>query len=127
MDTLNQKLAKLRNDNHLTQTDVADRLNIKCSTFSQMERNGIISAERFFKMSEIYGVSPCKIFYGYEPCKPPENPNILKQPEPPKPERTTVVLTKKEENMIKMLHNFSKDNYNRVMKLVQDIYQEGKK
>ncbi len=137
MNPLNQRLVKFRKLADLNQTDVAEKLNIKCSTFSQMERSGTVSAERFFKLAKIYGVSPCQIFYGEEPCKKDIIPQPavaeipapieLHQPAPVKPKEQFFVVTKKEENLLKIIRNFSKPDYNRVIEFIDSIYKEQRK
>ena len=47
MDKLiNQRIALYRKMANLTQTEVAEKMGMKCSTYSQMERKGSISSER---------------------------------------------------------------------------------
>ncbi len=121
MNSVNERIVKYRNLANLTQTEIAEKLDIKCSTYSQMERQGIVSAERLFKLSEIFGVSPCQLFKGEEPCKNSDT-NFLKSPEPEFPKTEVFVATKKEQNIIKIMREFSKADYNRVMELIQDIY-----
>lgn len=121
MDNLNDRIIEYRNIKDLTQTEVAEKLGIKCSTYSQMERQGIVSAERLFKLSEIFEVSPCMLFKGEEPCKINDK-NILKAPEPIIPKTEVFVATKKEQNIIKIMRELDKSDYNRVMELIQDLY-----
>ncbi len=134
MKEVNERIIKCRKLANLTQTDMAEKLNIKCSTYSQMERKGIVSAERLFEMSKIFGVSPCHLYYGTEPCKEeilaslPETPvSVLKQPEPIVPKKEIFVVTKKEENLLKIIRNFSKANYDKTIKFIEDTYKEEKK
>lgn len=137
MKTVNERIAKYRRLANLTQTDMAEKLNIQCSTYSQMERKGIVSAERLFRMAEIFGISPCKLFNGEEPCKsdvlnvqnPMDNPATLtfQQSPMPKIEKEFFTVTKKEENLIKIIRNLSKPNYDKTMKFIEEIYKEDKK
>ena len=137
MKTVNERIAKYRSLSNLTQTDMAEKLNIKCSTYSQMERKGIVSAERLFQMAEIFGISPCELFNGEEPCKSDlleiqnsmDNPATLtfQQSPMPKIEKEFFTVTKKEENLIKIIRNLSKPNYDRTMKFIEEIYKEDKK
>ena len=137
MNTVNERIAKYRRLANLTQTDMAEKLGIKCSTYSQMERKGIVSAERLYQMAEIFGVSPCELYNGEEPCKsnvpetknPMDNPAslIFQQSQMPKIEKEFFTVTKKEENLIKIIRNLSKPNYNKTMKFIEEIYKEDKK
>ena len=136
MKTVNERIAKYRRLSNLTQTDMAEKLNIKCSTYSQMERKGIVSAERLFQMAEIFGVSPCELFDGVEPCKQESSPFastgennqalIFHQPPMPKIEKEVFTVTKKEENLIKIIRNLSKANYDKTIKFIEEIYKEEK-
>ncbi len=131
MSTLNERIVKCRKLANLTQTDMAEKLNIKCSTYSQMERKGIISAERLFDMAEIFDVSPCYLFGEEESCRKkaetpliPQNETTLtfmRQPEAPAIKRDVFVVTKKEESIIKLLRNFSRTDYDRVIDFIQQI------
>lgn len=125
MDNVNERIVKYRNIAKQTQTEVAEKLDIKCSTYSQLERKGIVSAERLFKLSEIFGVTPCMLFKGEEPCKNTDT-SILKSPEPIFPKPEVFVATKKEQNIIKIIREFDKTDYNRVMELIQEIRAEKK-
>ncbi len=123
MDNVNERIIKYRNIAKQTQTEVAEKLDIKCSTYSQLERKGIVSADRLFKLSEIFGVSPCMLFKGEEPCK---NTTFFTAPEPIFPKTEVFVATKKEQNIIKIIREFDKTDYNRVMELIQEIRAEKK-
>ncbi len=137
MSTLNDRIAKYRKLANLTQTDMAEKLDIKCSTYSQMERKGIISADRLFEMAKIFGVSPCYLFNETEPCREaaktsivPQTetmPSVLNQPEVPVIKRDVFVVTKKEENLIKILRKLSKDDYNATMKFIEEMNRKQKK
>lgn len=136
-ETINQRVAKCRKLANLTQTDVAEKLGMKCSTYSQMERKGIISAERLSKMADIFNVSPNYLLNGEEPNiyeVPPtvptqvkHNEGLLRQEPPTIPQKEIFVVTKKEESLLKIIRNFSKPNYDRVMKFVETIYKQEKK
>ena len=135
-ETINQRVIKCRRLLNMTQTDVADRMGLKCSTYAQMERKGIISAERLLMIAEIFEVSPAYLLSGEEDSKysasslaesaEQNSENILKQPQPALPQKEVFVITKKEENLVKMIRNFSKPNYNRVIKLIETIFAEEK-
>lgn len=135
MKSVNERIIKYRKLANLTQTEMAEKLNIKCSTYSQLERKGIVSADRLFQLAEIFGVTPCQLYKGEEPCKntTPESSaptdsetSVLKQPESVKPEKEVFVATRKEQNIIKLIRNFSKPNYDKVMQIIEDIYKEEK-
>lgn len=135
-ETINQRVVKCRKLADLTQADVAEKLGMKGSTYSQMERKGIISAERLSKMAEIFDVSPNYLLTGEEISKytiPPIVPQgesipqpVLMQPEPVLPQKKVFVVTKKEENLIKIIRFLSKPNYDKVIKFIDSVYHEEK-
>lgn len=137
MKTVNERIAKYRRLANIKQRDMAEKLGMKGSTYSQMERTGIVSAERLFKMADIFGVTPCQLYKGEEPCKSDtfnqhtsaDNPAtlIFQQPAMPKIEKEIFTITKKEENLIKIIRNLSKPNYDKTMKFIEEIYKEDKK
>ena len=137
MKTVNERIAKYRRLSNIKQRDMAEKLGMKGSTYSQMERTGIVSGERLFQMAEIFGITPCELFKGEEPCKsnisnpqtPTDNPStlIFQQSTMPKIEKEIFTVTKKEENLIKIIRNLSKPNYDKTMKFIEEIYKEDKK
>lgn len=137
MKTVNERIAKYRRLSNIKQRDMAEKLGMKGSTYSQMEREGIVSADRLFQMAEIFGITPCELYNGVEPCKsnisnpqtPTDNPStlIFQQSPMPKIEKEIFTVTKKEENLIKIIRNLSKPNYDKTMKFIEEIYKEDKK
>ena len=135
MKDVNKRIAHWRRISGYNQTDIAEKLGIKCNTYSQMERTGNVSAERLFKLAEIFGVKPCKLFYGEELCKPEpiptipgidENKDIFKAPPPAIPEPEVFFVTNKEENLIKILRNLSKTNKDAAIKYIESLYHQEK-
>lgn len=135
METINQRVARCRKLANLTQTDVAEKLNMKCSTYSQMERKGIISAERLLKLAQIFDVSPNYLLNGQEipgyelpPVTDSQNhengERLLQSTSLPKSE--TFIITKKEENFIKMVRYLSKSAREDIMDYVHTLYTREK-
>ena len=60
---INERVKKYRILAGLSQEEVAKKLNMKTSTYSQMERNGNISAQTIMKLAEIFGVSATTLMY----------------------------------------------------------------
>lgn len=138
-ETINQRIALYRKLANLTQTEAAEKMGMKCSTYSQMERKGSISAERLLALSEIFGVKPDVLLYdtssqsseavdfsGAESA----SGQHLHQSVPfsdatlgPSP----FIVTHKEENIIKILRNLPKPDYDEVISLIDRKYKESKK
>lgn len=138
MSTLNDRIAECRNKSGKNQTEVAEMLGIKCSTYSQMERKGIVSAERLFKLAKIFGVTPCYLYDGNEPCRQNETDSIMPQtentmptlnsPEIPFYKKDVFIITKKEENLIKILRELKgTEHYNEAIKYIEDLNRNKKK
>ena len=135
-ETINQRVAKCRKLANLTQTDVAEKLGMKCSSYSQMERKGTISAERLLSLAKIFSVSTDYLLKGEETEKTAatnittdsgvENTALLYRSEQKEPEKNVFIVTKKEENLLKIIRNFSKPNYDRLIKFIEAIYKEEK-
>ncbi len=130
MKYVNQRIAKCRKLANLTQTDVAEKLGIKCSTYSQMERKGLVTAERLFEMSKIFGVTPCYLYDGKEPCREEaikiKEPamSVMSQPAIEKPKAEIFTVTKKEESLIKILRSFSKEDYAKTISFINELYNK---
>ena len=63
---INKRVRKYRKLAHLTQSQVADLIGMKSSSYSQMERVGDISAERIIKLAEIFEINVGLLLYGEE-------------------------------------------------------------
>ncbi len=61
--SINERIRKYRTQKKLNQTQLGERLGIKCSTYSQMERRGNISVEMALKIAEVLEVDPNLIIY----------------------------------------------------------------
>ena len=64
METINQRVRKYRKDLFLNQSDVAQMLGMKTSTYSQMERMGNITCDTLLKLTKILKVDVLKLLYG---------------------------------------------------------------
>ena len=139
-DTINQRIALYRKMANLTQTEPAERMGMKYSTYSQMERKGNISAERLRALSEILGVKPEILLYGQEgkqnkelnfSAEKTEISNTLRQPSvlaenTPSFAPAPFVPNRKEENILKILRNLPKEDYDEVIALINKKYKASK-
>ncbi len=125
-ETINQRVARNRKLVGLTQQETAEKLGMKCSTYSQMERKGNISANKVLELAAIFNISPDVLLYGDNPpqtetdnaslsqtATPPVNPHAI----PP------LLLTNREENIIKILRTLSKEDKNEVIALIEKKYK----
>ena len=65
-NTINKRIAALRKSRGLNQEDVAERLGMKPSTYSQMERKGNISADKIVAIANILRVPAIELLYGQD-------------------------------------------------------------
>ena len=134
MNELNKRIYTCRRLAELTQSEVAEKLGIKCSTYSQMERAGQISADRVFKLAEIFNVEPCYLYYGEKFCKqeqPVTAPTISEEmprlsAEIEKPIATKFVCTQKEERLISILRNLPKQKRDEAINFISKLHQSEK-
>ena len=133
---INQRIALYRKMANLTQTEVAEKMGMKCSTYSQMERKGSISTERLLVLADILGVTPEMLLYETTMAKKLDfsaaetvtsslNQNkdpFGKAPFSPAP----FIPTHKEESIIKILRNLPKSYYDEVVTFINQKYKESK-
>ena len=60
---INKRVVYYRKKARLKQTEVAELMGMKCSTYSQMEREGDISAERIIKLADIFKIDVRCLLY----------------------------------------------------------------
>ena len=71
-ETINKRIRRLRKAKGYTQADVAKLLNLKISTYSQMERKGNINSDKITKLSEVLDTKPLVLLYGEDYCEHPK-------------------------------------------------------
>lgn len=134
-DSINQRIALYRKLANLTQTEAAEKLGMKCSTYSQMERKGSISADKLIALADIFGVTPETLLYDpparrYLNFTPNESlgREVVRQPEPAiTADPSYFVVTHKEESIVKILRNLPRDDYEEIIGLINEKYQTSKK
>lgn len=64
LETINQRIRFYRKEMMYSQAQVAQMLNLKMTTYSQMERKGNITCEILIKLTEILNVDALTLLYG---------------------------------------------------------------
>ena len=120
--TINERIIIARKLANLTQAEVAERLDMKSSTFSQMERQGKISSDMILKLSKILNVKPMYLLCGET------NNELLKESDifPKKEQNPSFVLSRQEENIIKIMRNLKKDARKEAYEFLQKLYNESR-
>lgn len=126
---INQRLVKYRKLAGLTQSEVADYLGIKRTTYSHMERYGNFHCDTLKKLCDLYKVSPDAILLEDESeslFKPiPEtvytfnDHNIFKNSD-------ILPLSLMEANVIRILRNLPKEKANHYIKELNELYHQQK-
>ena len=138
--TVNQRVAIYRKMANLTQTEAAERLGMKCSTYSQMERKGHISVDNLIAIAAAFGIEPSVLLRDpmeltSEQSRPVEQPAAPAKPEMPifrepvvaPTSRPAFVISRNEENMLTILRNLPKADLDEVRSLINEKYQNSKK
>lgn len=131
--SINQRVATCRKLAGLTQAEAAEKLGMKCSTYSQMERKGNISAQMVLDLANIFKVHPNVIYYGEDNYTAPAEENdfttqLLKQTmvEPVFPADPDFVLSKQEESFIKLLRTLQKSDREEIREFAYSKYMNRK-
>ena len=134
--SINQRIILYRKMANLTLTEVAEKMGMKCSTYSQMERKGSINSERLLALSKILGVTPEMLLYESPGGKKLDflgtetSANSLNQNNNPFSNDSygpaPFIPTHKEESIIKILRNLPKSYYDEVVNFIDLKYKESK-
>ena len=117
---INARIASIRKLREYKQSDVAEFLGIKVSTYSQMERKGNITGEMILRLAEIFDVDPKIILCGEETEETPVSvPTTVSDP-------PQIMLTNSESNVIKILRNLNKPKQEQVFDAISKIAGLGK-
>ena len=76
---INKRVVQYRKQAHLTQSEVAEYLGMKSSTYSQMERVGDISAEKIIKLAEVFNVDVRCLLYEEKDFENSQSPTPIKE------------------------------------------------
>lgn len=125
---INARILAYRRIKKVSQQDVADYLGIKVSTYSQMEREGIITCEKLIKIAEFLNVDIRCFLYGFEY----EMPKIEIKEEVQKTDKKKSLknefenneFTKKEYNYLVAIKNLEKRKSDFIMKLAIGLVQK---
>ncbi len=128
-NNVNARIREMRKKRGYTQAELGERVGLKCSTYSQMERNGKISVEMAIKLADVLEVERDYITYGKSPSKElkfthteqtilPANDtqsflNQIKNGE------EQLILSVKEKNIIKNFRSLSEADKKEILALIK--------
>ncbi len=95
---INERIRNIRKLLGYSQSDIAEMLGKKSSTYSQCERHGVITCDMLISLAEIFQVDVKVLLFGEHPENKPDP--ILPPPPPPEP-----IFTTTEKNVIKIIRN----------------------
>lgn len=119
---INQRVKTERIKKGYTQSQMANLLDMKCTTYSQMEREGNIHAETLIEIAKKLNVDIRILLYGEI-----KNKSIkIKSHKKTKLERyyVTPKLTDNEKSIIKILRNFSKEKRDKCISFIENEYKK---
>ena len=132
-ETINQRVKKYRKLSNLTQREVSEKLDMKEPTYSQMERKGSISADMIKQLAELFGISTEALLYDTSQSDNPFGLPVLTgtrlyEPSPllTHSSDTGLVLSKREENIIKILKNLPRKDRDEVIAFIEEKYKKNK-
>ena len=122
---INKRITMYRKLLGLSQLKVAELMNMKSSTYSQMEREGSITCDRLLQLAEIFNIPPHHLLCGKNETKT----DVLHEDSIFEgiPQKPLLVLSKKEENFIKILRILSKDDKKEVIEFLETKYNKSRK
>lgn len=127
-DKINQRIKESREKLGLKQYQVARQLDMKESTYSQMERSGKISSEKVVELSKILKVSTDYLLTGDDSIdfSPLENGNSVLREESIFEKEPEIILSQNEISIITILRNFPKNVREEVIDYIEKKYKETK-
>ena len=134
-ETINERVKRCRRLADLTQSQTAERMGMKCSTYSQMERNGNISANRLLQLAQIFGVDPDLLLNGEAKDEKNEIADAISNTQKPETQSfrqevvdftTVFVPTNNEVNIIKIIRNLPKDKRDDIISYIEKAYKESR-
>ena len=131
MSQFNDRIRQLRKKKGLSQAELAERLGMKTSTYSQMERSGKILAQTILDIAAILEID-------HEEIMNPENENlinteqnnndfaVLEQPHLNLDinEHKGITLTNREENAIIMLRNLKPADKEYIYSMLKELHDK---
>ncbi len=139
---LNKKVKELRRKNGYTQEQLAEILDMKTSTYSQMERLGKIPINVLVRLSEVFKMELIDLLDSENNGEvansisesekgivfDSSNPSVIGLSQPPtiiaEPQVERISLTNREENAIIMLRNLSYANREEVYGLIKELHDK---
>ncbi len=116
--SINERLKKFRKSKGMRQEDLANKIGIKPTTYSQMERTGGITCERLLQLAAALEIDPNYLLTGENWTPPPP-------PEPTNSKYDFLEKTSRQElEMIKVITLLNSKQRKAVFQYAYDIFQK---
>lgn len=135
LETINQRIRFYRSICGYNQSEMAEKLGMKCSTYSQRERNGTISVEFAQQIAEVLHINIDVLIHG-EKYVERKKRELLLQSHKTEPEKTADTfnppeiemndLNNREQNIIKTLRLLKTEEIIRIHGIINDSYKNKK-
>lgn len=139
--SINQRIAEMRTERGFTQQQIADAVSLKLSSYSQLEREGNVSASRLLIIAKTLNVHPMDLLVGekerelYDLKYPYENSGnpfersegsmlVARQPDIFEP--IELPLNEWEKANFKTIHQLKNDYKTQVFELANTLYEKKK-
>lgn len=132
-ESINKRIARLRKAHGLKQSDMAEKLGLKESTYSQMERQGNITTQKLLDIAAVLNIDANILLYGEENIIIPKRPEtVIFEQNRVSPVKTDIVeeLPKpvtKFDVAVEAFRNLKKEQQEQVYALIQKLVDEGRK
>lgn len=128
-DTINKRVVHYRKLANLTQIETAEKMGMKISTYSQMERVGKISGERIVRLAEIFNIDPYLLLHnefddGNTSTKQGFEDAVLRQEAVTVEQPVAFIPTAKEIGFIKMFRNIPKADQQEVIAFLSEKHNQ---
>ena len=134
INPINERIARYRKLAGYTQQTAAEALGVKKNTYARMELHGNPTPDMLKKLAALYNVSSELILYGADGGKTEtantgivipviEQQRRLSDNPPSFAREPDLVLTTNERNCIKACRNLSKDDRDKIMAFINELYK----
>ena len=128
-NTINKRVVHYRKLANLTQSETAEKMDMKLSTYSQMERVGKISGERIVRLSEIFNIDQYLLLHNEfdeenTATKQGVEDAVLRQETVDVKQPAAFIPTAKEIGFIKMFRNIPRADQQEVIAFLSEKHNQ---
>ena len=135
-ETINERIARYRKMRGLNQAELAERIGMVPTSYSQMESTGNITTQRLVDIALVLKVDANVLLYGEQEgivIPPPNTERPIMRTNPPVIPidegsilQDDIILTNKEVNLVKLYRTFSADEKKAIDEFLNETYKKSK-